>query len=127
MDSLTEVKTQKGEEIKLGDILSSPMTHDVIVRLDPKRGLVAEIIDRPDYVFDLKTFVSKWSDLHVTGNMMDKEKKIYVGKVVEREIDYGNSNEMYHDVSLSGLNEYLTQELYVYEGKRVRVTVEVIE
>ncbi|HDR4522234.1 MULTISPECIES: hypothetical protein [Bacillus] len=55
------------------------------------------------------------------------QKKTYIGKVVEQEIDYGNSNALYHDVYIKEINDYLTQDLFNFEGKKVKVTVEVIE
>ncbi|WP_179877479.1 hypothetical protein [Bacillus cereus] len=56
-----------------------------------------------------------------------ENKKVYIGEVHEKEIDYGNSNEFYHDVHIGGTNDYLTDELYKFEGKKVKVTIEVIE
>ncbi|MEC2463877.1 hypothetical protein P9X10_03020 [Bacillus cereus] len=55
------------------------------------------------------------------------QKKTYIGKVVEQEIDYGNSSTSYADIYIKELRDYLTQELYSFEGKKVKVTVEVIE
>ncbi|PGF05277.1 hypothetical protein [Bacillus toyonensis] len=55
------------------------------------------------------------------------QKKTYIGKVVEQEIDFGNSCASYHDVYIKEMRDYLTQDLYNFEGKKVKVTVEVIE
>ncbi|PHE64165.1 hypothetical protein COF68_04775 [Bacillus toyonensis] len=74
MNLLTKVKTQKGEELKLGDILSSPMTHDAVVRVGDNGELFVQIIDREDYVFNLESFVSKWSELYVSGSTLTKDR-----------------------------------------------------
>jgi len=70
----TGVNTEKGEAINFGDILVSPMTHDVVVLRDFDETPIVQVIDHEDYIFPLKTFVTKWSDLKVKGNILTRDK-----------------------------------------------------
>ncbi|PEA32996.1 hypothetical protein COL81_27090 [Bacillus toyonensis] len=58
-----------------------------------------------------------------------KKKKSFTGEVKERLIEYGGSYIYHGDVNLSDGSEYyyLTDELDKFNGKKVKVTVEVIE
>jgi hypothetical protein len=49
------------------------------------------------------------------------EKVVVEGDVYEREIDYGNSNEFFSTVE--GLSDKLDQ----YIGKRVKITIELVD
>ncbi|MCU5181617.1 hypothetical protein [Bacillus toyonensis] len=73
MDIFTGVQTKRGEKIKFGDILSSPITHDVVVLREVDGEPIVQIIGHEDYVFALKSFVSKWSELSVTGSILTKD------------------------------------------------------
>ncbi|MDH8003021.1 hypothetical protein [Bacillus cereus] len=73
MDISTDIQTLKGEEIKFGDILSSPTTHDVVVLIDGNSEPIVQVIDHKDYIFTLKSFVSKWPALSVTGSILTKD------------------------------------------------------
>ncbi|MEW9139760.1 hypothetical protein [Bacillus wiedmannii] len=73
MDIFTDIQTLKGEKIKFGDILSSPTTHDVVVLIDVNREPIVQVIEHKDYIFTLKGFVSKWSELSVTGSILTKD------------------------------------------------------
>lgn len=73
MDIFTDIQTLKGEEIKFGDILSSPTTHDVVVLIDANREPIVQVIEHKDYIFTLKSFASKWPALKVTGSILTKD------------------------------------------------------
>ncbi|CDN39576.1 hypothetical protein [Bacillus thuringiensis] len=70
MDMFTDVLTQEGEKIKFGDILSSPTTHDVVVLREVDGEPIVQVIGHEEYIFTLKSFVSKWSELSVTGSIL---------------------------------------------------------
>ena len=50
----------------------------------------------------------------------------FIGNVYEREIDYGNDIELINEVS-NGKGDVFSDELDAFIGKKVRITVEVIE
>ncbi|PEM57673.1 hypothetical protein CN611_07410 [Bacillus wiedmannii] len=54
-------------------------------------------------------------------------KKTLIGEVEEREFSYGTGIDLYYDIFVSEKNAYLTEELAELKGKKVRITVEVIE
>lgn len=74
MDFKTGISTEKGEAINFGDILVSPMTHNVVVLRDFDGMPIVQVIDHEDYIFPLKTFVTKWSGLYVGGNILTRDK-----------------------------------------------------
>lgn len=51
------------------------------------------------------------------------DKLTFIGEVQSRD----RGEEMYYDVSPGGLADFLTDELSEFEGKKVKVTVEVVE
>ncbi|AXY09967.1 hypothetical protein CUC43_25885 [Bacillus thuringiensis LM1212] len=73
MNICTDIQTLKGEKIKFGDILSSPTTHDVVVLIDGNSEPIVQVIDHKDYIFTLKSFVSKWPVLSVKGSILTKD------------------------------------------------------
>ncbi|HFJ9374995.1 TPA: hypothetical protein ACGW7B_005693 [Bacillus nitratireducens] len=73
MDIFTGLSTQKGEKIKFGDILRSPTTHDVVVLIEVNREPIVQVIEHKCYIFTLKSFVSQWSELSVTGSILTKD------------------------------------------------------
>jgi hypothetical protein len=68
MEFITEHKDSNGQVVILGDILSSPSTHDVIVMFDLNHNkFVVKILD-DDIVFDLDEFML-WEGLSIKNNI----------------------------------------------------------
>lgn len=75
MDLRTGYATRKGEEVSIGDILSSHITHDVVVVKDEEGVLYAEIKHEPSMAFELDYFLRQNSDLTITGSVVARSKK----------------------------------------------------
>lgn len=54
-------------------------------------------------------------------------KKVFIGEVEERDFSYETGIDIYYDVYTKENKSYITEGLEEFEGKKVRVTVEVIE
>ncbi|MGN4914314.1 hypothetical protein ACTFR8_24240 [Bacillus cereus group sp. MYBK15-3] len=75
MDLRTGCTTKKGEWVRIGDILSSPNTHDVVVVVDIEGTLFAQIKHEPSMAFELEYFLRQHSDLTITGSVVARSKK----------------------------------------------------
>ena len=75
MDLRTGYATKKGEWVRIGDILSSPATHDVVVVIDIVGTLFAQIKHEPSMAFELDYFLRQWSELEITGSVVARSKK----------------------------------------------------
>ncbi|AJA41487.1 hypothetical protein AXJ14_gp168 [Geobacillus virus E3] len=70
MNLKTKYKTKKGEQISLGDILSSPNTHDVVVKkVEGTDEIIVEVLKHPEFRFPIERFLNAWDELKVTGNI----------------------------------------------------------
>lgn len=60
-----------GIEVKLGDKLKGGSTKEVVVLYDPECfTYVVQVIENPEFIFNLDEFVSEWSHLDVTGSII---------------------------------------------------------
>ncbi len=70
MNVKTGFYLKTGEEVNLGDILSSELTQDVVVMYHTKQQeYVAKVIDM-DLYFPLGDFVSGWHSLKIKRNII---------------------------------------------------------
>lgn len=75
MNLKTKYKTKKGEQISLGDILSSPNTHDVVVKkMYETNEVIVEVLKNPEVYFPIERFLNAWDDLKITGNILDRSR-----------------------------------------------------
>ena len=78
MELNTGVSTQNGEKINLGDILSGPNIHEVVVVKDEEGNLFAEVISEPFIAFELEEFIKMYSQLKIKGSVLTRSgKKIF--------------------------------------------------
>ncbi|MEC2463534.1 hypothetical protein P9X10_01285 [Bacillus cereus] len=65
----TGIKTYKGVELKLGDVLSSDWLLDTVVVKDDEGLLHAQVVSEPFIAFDLEQFLRENKQLDVTDNI----------------------------------------------------------
>jgi len=71
MEFKTHREDSNGQNVMLGDVLSSDSTSDVVVKLnDEKNIFIVQIIEYPDIWFTLDEFMDAWrSSIVVTNNI----------------------------------------------------------
>ena len=66
----SEYKDKDGRIVVLGDILSSPSTHDVVVMWNDKENdFYVAVYPELDIMFSLKEFIESWHGLYVSSNV----------------------------------------------------------
>ncbi|AFQ29802.1 hypothetical protein P4493_05870 [Bacillus thuringiensis] len=69
------VTTAKGEELKLGDVLSAGGLLDTVVVVDEEGNFHAQVVSEPFIAFELELFIRQNIHVEVTDNIVKRSKK----------------------------------------------------